>query len=65
MSRSTRILTRDQSVGCPQWSRLLNQLREVLRRKHYSSRTEETHPYWVGFVVGWHGRNGHVPRFHG
>ena len=41
----------------PQSSRLLDQVREVLRYKHYSLRTEEAYLYWVKFFVRWHGRN--------
>ena len=41
----------------PQSSRLLDQLREVLRCKHYSLRTEEAYVYWVKFFVRWHGLN--------
>ena len=44
----------------PQSPRLLDQLREVLRYKHYSLRTEEAYLYWVKFFVRWHGRNGQV-----
>jgi hypothetical protein len=44
----------------PQSPRLLDQLREVLRYKHYSLRTEEAYVYWVKFFVRWHGRNGQV-----
>lgn len=44
----------------PQSPRLLDQLREVLRYKHYSLRTEEAYLYWVRFFVRWHGRNGHT-----
>lgn len=44
----------------PQSPRLLDQLREVLRYKHYSLRTEEAYLYWVKFFVRWHGRNGPV-----
>jgi hypothetical protein len=44
----------------PQPPRLLDQLREVLRYKHYSLRTEEAYLYWVKFFVRWHGRNGHT-----
>ncbi|MDD3937052.1 integron integrase [Rhodoferax sp.] len=44
----------------PQSVRLLDQLREVLRYKHYSLRTEEAYVYWVKFFVRWHGRNGQV-----
>ena len=48
-------------VSCiPQSPRLLDQLREVLRYKHYSLRTEEAYVYWVKFFVRWHGRNGQV-----
>jgi integron integrase len=42
----------------PQSARLLDQLREVLRYKHYSLRTEEAYVYWAKFFVRWHGRNG-------
>ena len=41
----------------PQSTRLLDQLREVLRYKHYSLRTEEAYVYWVKFFVRWHARN--------
>jgi len=41
-------------------TRLLDQLREVLRYKHYSLRTEEAYVYWAKFFVRWHGRNGQV-----
>ena len=44
----------------PQSPRLPDQLREVLRYKHYSSRTKEAYLYWVKFFVRWHGRNGQV-----
>jgi hypothetical protein len=44
----------------PQSPRLLDQLREVLRYKHYSLRTEEAYLYWVKFFVRWHGRNGQI-----
>ena len=44
----------------PQSARLLDQLREVLRYKHYSLRTEEAYLYWVKFFVRWHGRSGQV-----
>ena len=34
-----------------QSARLLDQLREVLRYKHYSLRTKEAYLYWVKFFV--------------
>ena len=37
----------------PQSPRLLDQLREVVRYKHYSLRTEEAYLYWVKFFVQW------------
>jgi hypothetical protein len=41
-----------KTVSCiPQSPRLLDQLREVLRYKHYSLRTEEAYQYWVKFFV--------------
>ena len=42
----------------PQSLRLLDQLREVLRYKHYSLRTEQAYLYWVRCFVRWHGRDG-------
>ena len=42
----------------PQSPRLPDQLREVLRYKHYSLRTEEAYVYWVRFFVRWQGRKG-------
>ncbi len=42
----------------PRSPRLLDQLREVLRYKQYSLRTEEAYLYWVKFFVRWHGRGG-------
>lgn len=42
----------------PQSKRLLDQVREVLRYKHYSLKTEQAYLYWVRFFVRWHGRNG-------
>lgn len=33
----------------PQSKRLLEQLREVLRYKHYSLSTEKVYLYWIGF----------------
>ena len=42
----------------PQSKRLLDQVREVLRYKHYSLKTEQAYLYWVRFFVRWHGRDG-------
>ncbi len=44
----------------PQSPRLLNQLREFLRYKHYSLRTEDAYQYRVKLVVRWHTRNGQM-----
>ena len=49
----------------PQSARLPDRLREVLRYKDYSLRTEETCLYWVPFFVRWHGRSGQVRRIVG
>ena len=40
-----------------QSKRLLEQVREVLRYKNYSLKTEQAYLYWVRFFVGWHGRD--------
>ena len=39
----------------PQSKRLLEQVSEVLRYKHYSLKTEQAYLYWVRFFVRWHG----------
>jgi site-specific recombinase XerD len=35
--------------------RLLDQVRERIRYKHYSLRTEQTYVYWIRFYVRWSG----------
>jgi len=40
-----------QSTPAP---RLLDQVRERIRYKHYSYRTEQAYVYWVRFFVRWH-----------
>ena len=42
----------------PRPLRLLDQVREAIRCKHYSARTEQAYVYWVRFFVRWHGRAG-------
>ena len=44
----------------PQSKRLLDQVREVLRYKHYSLKTEQAYLYWIRFYVRWHGRDGEM-----
>ncbi len=46
----------DSSV--PRSLRLLDQVREVIRGKHYSARTEQAYLYWMRLYVRWHGRAG-------
>ena len=46
----------DSSV--PRSPRLLEQVRDVIRGKHYSARTEQAYLYWVRLYVRWHGRSG-------
>ena len=36
--------------------RLLDQVREQIRYRHYSLNTEKTYLYWVKFFIRWHGR---------
>jgi integrase len=38
--------------------RLLDQLREVLRYRHYSLKTEKAYLYWVRFFIRWNGGQG-------
>ena len=40
----------------PQSQRLLDLVREVLRYRHYSLKTEQAYLHWVRFFVRWHGR---------
>ena len=47
-------------IYIPQSTRLLEQLREVLRYRHYSLKTEQAYQYWVRFFVRWCGRNGQM-----
>ena len=42
----------------PQSKRLLEQVSDVLRYKHYSLKTEQAYVYWVRFFVRWCGRGG-------
>ena len=48
----------ESAIYLPQSKRLLDQLREVLRYKHYSLKTEQAYLYWVRFFVRWCGRAG-------
>lgn len=36
-------------------TRLIDQVRERIRYKHYSLRTEQTYVHWVKFFIRWHG----------
>ena len=49
-------------IYTPQSKRLLEQLCEVLRYKHYSLETEQAYAYWVKFFVRWCGRSGQMRR---
>lgn len=43
----------DSSV--PRTLRLLDQVRDVIRGKHYSARTEQAYLHWVRLYVRWQG----------
>ena len=47
-------------IYIPQSKRLLEQLCEVPRYKHYSLKTEQAYTYWVKFFVRWCGRGGQM-----
>ena len=49
----------------PQSKRLLEQMSEVLRYKHYGLKTEQAYLYWIRFFVRWHGRDGPMQHPHG
>lgn len=40
--------------------RLLDQLREQVRYRHYSLQTEKAYVFWVRQFIRWHGRDGHI-----
>ena len=40
--------------------RLLDHVREVIRFKHYSSKTEEAYVDWVRYFIKWNGRQGQM-----
>jgi hypothetical protein len=44
----------------PQSKRLLEQVREVLRYRHYSLKTEQAYLYWIRFFVRWQSRDAPV-----
>ena len=44
----------------PQSKRLLEQLREVLRYRHHSLKTEQAYLYWIRFFVRWQSRDAPV-----
>ena len=46
-------LSMESAIHLPSSTRLLDQLREVLRYKHYSLKTEQAYVYWVRFFVRW------------
>ncbi len=45
----------DMPAASPQPPRLLDQMRDRIRVKHYSLSTEKTYLYWVRFFVRWSG----------
>ena len=45
----------DTPAASHQPPRLLDQMRERIRVKHYSLRTEQTYLYWVRFFIRWSG----------
>ncbi len=47
-------------IYLPQSKRLLEQVSEVLRYKHYSLKTEQAYVYWVRFFVRWSGHGGQL-----
>ena len=47
-------------IYSPKSERLLGQLCEVLRYKHYSLKTEQAYVYWVKFFVRWCARSGQM-----
>jgi hypothetical protein len=47
-------------IYIPQSKRLLEQLCELLRYKHYSLKTEQAYCYWLRFFVRWCGRGGRM-----
>lgn len=48
--------SRDTSALSPQRPKLLDQVRERIRVKHYSRSTEKTYCYWIKFFILHHGK---------
>lgn len=42
----------------PRLKKLLDQVRDVLRLKHYSYRTEQTYVYWIRRFILFHNKRG-------
>jgi len=42
--------------AAPEKVKLLDQVREVIRLKHYSIRTEESYVGWIRKFIGFHGK---------
>jgi integron integrase len=48
--------TQDLPGGGTTSPKLLDQVREAIRRRHYSYRTEETYVYWIRHFIYFHGK---------
>ena len=48
--------TNEQGAASPSRPRLLDQVRNAIRRKHYSLRTEESYVHWIKRFIYFHGK---------
>src|SRR5436309_2241487 len=44
------------SMGAPRRPRLLDQVRQVVRARHYSRRTEKAYVFWIRRYILYHGK---------
>ena len=51
-----RAITPLEVIQNPKPKKLLDQLREIIRLKHYSSRTEEAYVHWVKRFIFFHNK---------
>ena len=48
--------TNEEGAASPSRPRLLDQVRNAIRRKHYSLRTEESYVHWIKRFIYFHGK---------
>ena len=54
-----------ETANAPKPMRLLDQVRDKLRKLHYSPRTEEAYVGWIKRYIWFHGKRLRIPRLSG